>query len=408
MKALGAVAAIIFILGLALVTVVEAQDWGFNQIIDWEIPPPDVYPGYFSPSYSQSDSLLYFDTFYRFMPDQGALIYISRLDSVNQNDEFFWSNPEALPPPINLQDSRNVMPSINHTGDSLFFCSDRSGTYGGLDIWLSVKSNGNWNNPINLGDSVNSAADEYSPHYSSNLQRLFFDRSDTWDQTNIYSCNFLHGNLWSTAIQLPEIINIPNNYNYGPCFDDVGQYLYYTSADFMFDPDPLLRASYLNGSWTTPIPLDSNVNGFTNPAPPCSMITVEHASIGQDHQLLFYNRHLWDVFACIDFYSYLFFSIYQPVNIENDDVPIPLHFNFTIYPNPSNDRFNFLVENDRQECLIKIYSIEGKFIKSLNCRSNRAVWECDDISGKFVSSGIYFAEIRSYEKSLIKKLTLLK
>lgn len=66
--------------------------------------------------------------------------------------------------------------NISDDGKTLYFASDMPGGIGGVDIWSSVlDAEGNWSKPLNLGNSVNSSADEVFPiiqgetlYYSSN------------------------------------------------------------------------------------------------------------------------------------------------------------------------------------------------------------------------------------------------
>jgi hypothetical protein len=62
-------------------------------------------------------------------------------------------------------------------GNTLYFISNRSGGQGGFDIYRSVFRSGAWSEPVNLGPSINSPADEYRPHplelYNSGLGLLF-------------------------------------------------------------------------------------------------------------------------------------------------------------------------------------------------------------------------------------------
>lgn len=47
----------------------------------------------------------------------------------------------------------------------MFFVSDRSGGYGGFDIYYSSWSSAGWSTPVNLGANVNSESNEYRPAY---------------------------------------------------------------------------------------------------------------------------------------------------------------------------------------------------------------------------------------------------
>lgn len=48
-------------------------------------------------------------------------------------------------------------------GNMMVFTSDRSGGFGGFDLYYSIFSNGQWGMPINFGNKVNSPYDEYRP-----------------------------------------------------------------------------------------------------------------------------------------------------------------------------------------------------------------------------------------------------
>lgn len=45
----------------------------------------------------------------------------------------------------------------------MVFASDRSGGYGGYDLYYSVFSNGSWSAPVNFGEKVNTKYDEFRP-----------------------------------------------------------------------------------------------------------------------------------------------------------------------------------------------------------------------------------------------------
>jgi hypothetical protein len=45
----------------------------------------------------------------------------------------------------------------------LVFASNRPGGFGGYDLWYSRYLNGSWSSPVNLGEKINSAYDEFRP-----------------------------------------------------------------------------------------------------------------------------------------------------------------------------------------------------------------------------------------------------
>lgn len=64
-------------------------------------------------------------------------------------------------------------PAMNSNGTMLFFASDMPGGYGGMDIWVSIKKDTTWGQPINLGSKVNSAGNEVFP-YIRNDKTLYY------------------------------------------------------------------------------------------------------------------------------------------------------------------------------------------------------------------------------------------
>ncbi len=85
-----------------------------------------------------------------------------------------WSIPENLGPQVNSKywDSQ---PSFSSDGKTLYFASKRSGGKGSSDIWKSVlQPDGQWNDPVNLGDSINSKLEEMAPFIHPDDQTLYF------------------------------------------------------------------------------------------------------------------------------------------------------------------------------------------------------------------------------------------
>ena len=57
--------------------------------------------------------------------------------------------------------SEDKCPFIN--GQVMVFTSDRPGGFGGYDLYYSFYENGLWNEPVNFGEKINSASDEFRP-----------------------------------------------------------------------------------------------------------------------------------------------------------------------------------------------------------------------------------------------------
>jgi len=64
---------------------------------------------------------------------------------------------------FNNPDYNIAHPTISRDGNQLFFASDMPGGYGKSDIYYSLKENGEWTTPVNLGSGVNSDISEMYP-----------------------------------------------------------------------------------------------------------------------------------------------------------------------------------------------------------------------------------------------------
>jgi Tol biopolymer transport system component len=88
----------------------------------------------------------------------------------------FW--PAVLVPELSSPQN-DVASEIFRNGLEMFFQSDRPGTFGGADLWTSVRDSVHnpWSPPHNLGVIVNSDSNDGGPAMSSDGEVLFFNSS---------------------------------------------------------------------------------------------------------------------------------------------------------------------------------------------------------------------------------------
>lgn len=84
-----------------------------------------------------------------------------------------WSHPRNLGAPVNSVYWESY-PSLSIDGYTLYFASNRSGGYGGSDIWCCTLEEGRWSTPRNLGPEVNTPGNETSPYIHFDDQTLYF------------------------------------------------------------------------------------------------------------------------------------------------------------------------------------------------------------------------------------------
>jgi outer membrane protein OmpA-like peptidoglycan-associated protein len=140
----------------------EGENWSTPTLLDFCTPENN----YASVSVSKDERIIYT---YNDNSGNGD-IYMSNLV-----DGDFKTLEKVMIPRINTSDWEPHF-VMSPDGNSIFFVSNRSGGYGGRDIWKLVKqSNGEWSrDPINLGAEINSEFDEDSPFLALDGKTLFY------------------------------------------------------------------------------------------------------------------------------------------------------------------------------------------------------------------------------------------
>jgi len=98
-------------------------------------------------------------------------IYVGKRQTIGRD----WQNPVNLGPMVNSP-ADDTPGSITADGLMLFLYSARSGGYGGRDIWVTRRETKNspWEEPVNLGPTVNSSTDDAFPRISFDGRWLYF------------------------------------------------------------------------------------------------------------------------------------------------------------------------------------------------------------------------------------------
>ena len=120
-----------------------------------------------------------------------------------------WSEAEALGYQINGRTSENHA-SISRDGQSLYFTSDVRGGYGSFDIYVShFTEKGEWGDPVNLGPTINTPFEEYTPFISNNDSILFFSSQGhaTIGGADVFNSSLQSNGTWSE----PENLGYPVN-----------------------------------------------------------------------------------------------------------------------------------------------------------------------------------------------------
>ncbi|MEM1137077.1 MAG: OmpA family protein [Bacteroidota bacterium] len=140
-----------------------------------------------------------------------------------------WSTPEKLPKPINTRYQENSA-CFSTDGKKIYFASNRKGTLGGLDIFVSEYLGENkWSEPINLGSKINTEYDETSPFIHPNGKMLFFSSNGS---ASIGGYDVFESKLVADNWETPKNIGFPINTLEDDLYffsDSLGKFAYYTS-----------------------------------------------------------------------------------------------------------------------------------------------------------------------------------
>lgn len=153
------------------------------------------------------------------MTADGNLIFLSVMHNdkgYDNCDIFFcerykgkWGPLQNAGKNVNGERTWESQPSITPDGQYLYFASNRSGGYGGTDIWRCRRlPNGDWSRAENLGAAVNTPGNEKCPFIHADGKTLYF-ASNGWQGFGGYDMFFI--NITDTYLQRPTNLGLPIN-----------------------------------------------------------------------------------------------------------------------------------------------------------------------------------------------------
>lgn len=103
--------------------------------------------------------------------------------------------------------SRYMHPAVSLDDSYMIFASDRIPSNGGLDLFITRKTENGWSSPVNMGQSINTSGHEKFP-YLDHHQNLYFSSTGHmgYGGYDIYVC-FFDGSGWGEPQNLTDYIN---------------------------------------------------------------------------------------------------------------------------------------------------------------------------------------------------------
>ena len=192
-------------------------------------------------------------------------MYVSQRASVDDP----WGSPVNLGPTVNTAfDEGN--PALSRDGHLLFFQSKRLPSFGGIDLWVSYREHTHddfdWQPAVNLGPSVNSAADDNGPTYFENeggAPQLYFGSARTGlGGADIYVSEQMADGSFGPAVLVTELSS--TSLENDPSIRHDGLEIFFQSnrtgsIGTALDLWVATRANTLD-AWSTPVSLGNTIN----------------------------------------------------------------------------------------------------------------------------------------------------
>jgi Tol biopolymer transport system component len=191
---------------------------------------PEVAP--FSGQYSDADPFL--------THDGARLYFISNRPAAGKSKPDLdiwmteragagWGAPKNLGAPVNSAGSE-WYPTLAADG-AIYFGSDREGGKGRTDIYRARLVGGSYAEAENLGDVINTQFNEFEPLVAPDQSFLIFmcgGRPDSRGGFDLY-ISYNRGGAWTKPVNLGDKINSAGN-EYSPAISPDGRYFFWTST----------------------------------------------------------------------------------------------------------------------------------------------------------------------------------
>jgi hypothetical protein len=104
---------------------------------------------------------------------------------------------------------------------------------------------------------------------------------------------------------------------------------------------------------------------------------------------------------------------YEVIGVfENPDKPMTGNGSLVATPNPLSHRTSLRMPSPTLDGCVRIYDASGSLIRKIPCPAreigdNSITWDRRDAKGCVVPAGVYFAHVRTREKSIYGKLVVI-
>jgi hypothetical protein len=154
-------------------------------------------------TFSQDLNTLYFTMVPK--KDKNSKIFRAKFSTNNKNQKGLFIDMS----PLNFCNDNSTYshPTLSSDDNLMIFASDRMGSSGGMDLFLTRREGDNWAAPENLGNLINTSGNEFFPFLDSD-NNLYFssDGLPGYGGYDLFTCKF-NGAGWDKPVNLSNRIN---------------------------------------------------------------------------------------------------------------------------------------------------------------------------------------------------------
>jgi Tol biopolymer transport system component len=140
-----------------------------------------------------------------------------------------WGEPKNLGAPVNSP-ANEFYPSFTHDG-TIYFCAKYKNSKNGEDIYYCPYQNGKYQTPVNIGDSINTPSAEYNAFIAPDGSYIMYNthgKGKGYGSGDIYISFKNKDGEWMQPVNMGNKINTPQ-FEFCPSLSPDGKYLFFTS-----------------------------------------------------------------------------------------------------------------------------------------------------------------------------------
>ncbi|MCG8414068.1 MAG: hypothetical protein MI746_07600 [Pseudomonadales bacterium] len=242
------------------------------------------------PTFTPDGQTMYFNCFDRH-GEEGSDICVSH----RQGDG--WSEPEIVWE-VSTREHLEVEPLLSPDGQQLYIMSTRPGGKGAADIWVSDLVDGSWTTPRNLEGPMNSpymdhclyfSGDDWEFAYWTSTRPGGFGGNDIWMSEKV-------NGVWQEAVNLgPNVNSAAHEHHSLPSPDGNSLYVTTTREDGFGGEDIFVTTRDAEGNWGQLTNLGAQVNSDQHDRCPAFSPDFQTFFFDSERAGGYGNKDLWSL-----------------------------------------------------------------------------------------------------------------